>query len=82
RQLLGEMLLEQHRPTEARAELEASLRDFPGRFGALHGAARAAALAGDIAGARAHFAALLALAGRGDGTRPELAEARRFVSEH
>ena len=79
RELLGEMLLEQHRPAEARAEFETSLRDFPARFTLLYGAGRAAALAGDEPAARQHFRALLALAERGDGVRPELAEARRFV---
>ena len=79
RELLGELLLEQGRPAEARVELEASLRDFPARFATLYGAGHAAALAGDAAAARAHFTQLLALAARGDGTRPEVAEARRFV---
>ena len=79
RELLGEILLEQHRPAEARLEFEASLRDFPARFTLLYGAGRAAALAGDAAGARKHFTALVAMGARGDGVRPELAEARRFV---
>ncbi len=81
RELLGEMLMEQRRPAEARAEFEVSLRDFPSRFTLLYGAGHCAALAGDAAGARAHFTALLALAGHGDGTRPEIAEARRFVEK-
>jgi predicted Zn-dependent protease len=79
RELLGEMLLEQHRPAEARVEFEASLRAFPARFTLLYGAGHAAALAGDVAAAHAHFTALQTLAGRGDRARPELAEARRFV---
>ena len=79
RELLGEMLLEQHRPAEARVEFETSLRDFPSRFTLLYGAGHAAALAGDAAGARAHFATLLGLAGHGDGARPEITEARRFA---
>ncbi len=79
RELLGEMLVEQHHPAEARVEFEAALRDFPSRFTLLYGAGHAAALAGDTAGARTHFAALLALAAREDGTRPEVAEARKVV---
>ncbi len=79
RELLGELLLEQHRPAEARLEFEASLRDFPARFTLLYGAGSAAALAGDAVGARKHFTALVAMGARGDGVRPELAEARRFV---
>ena len=81
RELLGEMLLEQGHPAEARVEFEASLRDFPGRFTLLYGAGRSAALAGDAPRARAHFTALLALAAHGDGTRPETAEARRFLEK-
>jgi hypothetical protein len=80
RELLGELLLEQHNPAEARVAFETSLRDFPARFTLVYGAGHAAALAGDVAAARAHFKALLALAGRADRVRPELAEARRFSS--
>jgi hypothetical protein len=81
RELLGELLLEQHQPVEARREFEASLHDYPARFTLLYGAGRAAAAAGDTPGARAHFTALIALAGHGDGTRPELEEARRFIAK-
>ena len=79
RELLGELLLEQRHPAEARVEFEAALRDFPSRFTLLYGAGHAAALAGDAAGARGHFTALLALAAHADNMRPEIVEARRFV---
>src|SRR6185503_4106025 len=59
RELLGEMLLQHHLPAEAGVEFRRSLRDFPSRFMLIYGAGHAAALAGDAAGARAHFTALL-----------------------
>jgi hypothetical protein len=37
REQLGELLLQQHRPTEAAAELKASLVNAPNRKGALDG---------------------------------------------
>lgn len=47
RELLGELLLELKRPSEALQELEASLKRTPNRRNALYRAAQAAKLAGD-----------------------------------
>ena len=46
-ELLGEMLLENDRPQQALEAFEADLRNEPGRFWSLYGAAQAAERAGD-----------------------------------
>jgi tetratricopeptide (TPR) repeat protein len=80
REQLGELLLELGRPAEALREFETSLRDTPGRFNGVYGAARAARLASDRRKARGYYEQLVALCLRGDGERPELEEARAFLS--
>jgi hypothetical protein len=78
RELLGEMLMQLKRPAEAQREYEATLVKEPHRFRALHGAAEAAAVAGDTAAAKQHRAELLEVCARGDQPgRPELAAVRR-----
>ncbi len=79
RELLGDMLLAMDRPAEALAEYEAALREAPGRFNSLYGAARAAQARGDRASAAKTFGALLAQCVPGS-TRPEVAEARRYTA--
>ena len=77
RELLGEMLLELHRPSEARQEFEATLEKEPNRFRTLSGAARAASLAGDRSTARRYYARLLEICAHADTPgRSELAAAR------
>jgi hypothetical protein len=77
RELLGDMLMELKRPAEALVEYEATLRKEPNRFRALHGAMRAASLAGDRAAAARHRSALRTLTARADrAARPELKELR------
>ena len=80
RELLGDMLLETHRPREALAAYQAVLREAPGRFNALAGASRAAVACGRRATARRYAAQLLALAREGDGDRPEVAAARALAA--
>ncbi len=80
RELLGDMLLETHRPAEALAEYEAVLRDAPGRFNAIAGASRAALAGQRLDEARGYATELLRLAKDGDGDRPEVTAARRLVS--
>jgi tetratricopeptide (TPR) repeat protein len=80
RELLGEALLEAGKPAEALAQFDASLAIYPKRFNGLYGAARAAEGAGRRPEAERHYAALLELAKDGNGERPEIAEARRFVA--
>jgi hypothetical protein len=67
------------RPLEALAQYETSLKTAPGRFNAVYGAAKAAELASQMERARKYYGALVAQCAP-DATRPELAEARRFLS--
>src|SRR5207344_2171668 len=78
RELLGEMLLELKRPAEALKEFQATQKKEPNRFRAIYGAAKAAAVAGDMATARTYYRQLLTICGRADTPgRPELVEARK-----
>jgi hypothetical protein len=77
RELLGELLLEVKRPSEALKEFEATLTKEPNRFQSLYGAAVSAKLAGDRQTAQKYFRQLLKVAERADKPgRQELAEAR------
>src|SRR5688572_26686421 len=80
RELLGEMLLDAGRPADALAEFETVMRKEPGRFRAIAGAMRAAAMAKQDAKARNYAAALVALAKGSDGKRPALTEARTIAA--
>ena len=79
RELLGEMLLQLKRPAEALKEFEDSQAREPNRFRGLHGAALAAAQAGDRAKAKLYFGRLVELAAQGDA-RPELGTARTWLA--
>ncbi len=81
RLLLGEMLLELKRPSEALAELKRSLARDPNRFQTIAAAARAARDARDARAAGAYYADLVRLAGKAQARRPELAEARDFLHQ-
>ena len=80
RELLGEMLLELKQPADALKEFQATLKKEPGRFRALYGAAKAAALADDQATARTYYSELVTMCTKADSPgRSELAEARKFA---
>jgi tetratricopeptide (TPR) repeat protein len=80
RELLGYMLLEAGRASEALAAFEATARKEPNRFRGLYGAGQAAEAAGDRAKATAFYRQLLEVAGDPGADRPELQHARQFVS--
>ena len=80
RELLAELLLEMKRPADALKEFEADLAVSPNRFNALYGAAKAAELSGDQNKASMFYAKLTALGERGDGSRPELQAAKKFLA--
>ena len=80
REQLGELLLELKRPAVALAEFETSLRSAPNRFNGLYGAARAAKLAGDTTKANTYYAKLVELCRHADSVRPEVEEAKAFLS--
>jgi hypothetical protein len=77
RELLGDMLLELQRPSEALAEYRATLEKEPNRFRTLHGALRAATLAADHAAAAQYASSLRTLTAKADMSgRRELREMR------
>jgi tetratricopeptide (TPR) repeat protein len=76
RELQGDLLLAVGRYADAHAAYEATLRREPQRARSLFGAARAAELAGDRAGARARYVEFLAQMEKGDGNRAEIGQAR------
>ena len=80
RELLGEMLLEVNRSSDALLEFEATLHTAPNRFNALSGAARAANLSGDNVKAKTYYAKLLSICEHADGDRPDLQDARSFLA--
>ena len=81
RELLGEMLLELKQPALALKEFEASHKVEPNRFRGLYGAARAAAQSGDMAKAKTYYEGLVVLSQNADTERPEIKEAKAFLSK-
>ena len=81
RELYAVMLLEQGKAVEALVAFEASMAKEPNRFNGLAGAASAAERTGDKVKAKTYYTRLVALAGSGDGSRPELKTARQFLAK-
>jgi len=79
REMLADMQLERKHSAEALANYEAVLKQYPNRFDAVYGAARASEEAGNAAKAREYFSLLNEISGPG-ADRPELQEARRIVA--
>ena len=79
RELLADVLLEVGRAAEALAEYETSLREAPGRFNSLAGAARAAERASKPSRAAELYGRLIAMTVK-EAQRPELKDARTFVA--
>ncbi len=83
RELLGEMLLKMNEPAQALRQFEATLKNEPGRFRALYGAAHAAQLSGNHDASQRYFRELVKVCARADKPgRPELVEARRALSRN
>ena len=79
RELLADLLFEL-KDSAALAEYEQSLKSDPNRFRSILGKARAAKAAGDANASRDAYQKLLAVANQADAERPELAEAKAFLS--
>lgn len=75
-ELLGELLLPMHRPSDAKREFERALRRTPGRSLSLLGLARASRAAGDSAASLAAYRTLLVNWHRADTRVRALGEAR------
>ena len=80
REMLADMLLEAKRPAEALAEYKTALKNSPGRFNLLVGAARAANAAHQSDEAHTYYSKVLEMCGS-SGDRPELAEARTLLAK-
>jgi tetratricopeptide (TPR) repeat protein len=78
-EMLGDLLLELHRPRRALVAYEAALKEAPDRFNALAGAARASRTLGGLEKARFYYARLVKCCSPAT-TRKELGEARLFLS--
>jgi hypothetical protein len=79
RELEADMLLEAGHYVEARKAYQATLAREPGRARSIYGSARAAELSGQHSAAEAGYRDFLKLMSRADGTRTELARARRYA---
>jgi tetratricopeptide (TPR) repeat protein len=82
RALLGELYVAARMYSEALPEFEASLETSPNRFRTIAGAAAAARGVGSVDAAKRYYRALTGLAVDGDGARPELAEAKAYLSQN
>jgi tetratricopeptide (TPR) repeat protein len=80
RELLADLLLELKDPGAALKEYEQSLRTEPNRFRSILGKARAAKQAGDLAASREAYQKLVTLSGPAAAERPELSEAKAFLT--
>jgi hypothetical protein len=79
RELLADLLLELKDPAALQA-YDDSLKSEPNRFRSILGKARAARAAGDLDASRDAYKRLVALSAQADTDRPELAEAKGFLS--
>ncbi len=79
REMLADLLLELKRPKESLVEYQAVLKDYPNRFDALYGAARASEAAANSQQARDYYLQLVKISLPG-ADRPELRAARDYVA--
>ena len=80
-EMLGDMLLEANHPEEALTEYEASLKNDPGRFDSLYGAARAAEAVHKNDKAREYYSQLLRNCKGSQSERAELKYAREEMDK-
>ena len=80
RELLGDLLLETGQPAAALQAYETSLHAAPNRLRGFYGAAKAAKAAGNAGKARTYFEKVAALAKNADPERPEVQEAKAFLT--
>jgi tetratricopeptide (TPR) repeat protein len=82
RELLGEMFLASNRPEIALKEFEAFQKTDPNRFKGLYGAAKASELSGDLVKAKGYYEKLIRVCEQADSERPQLTEAKAFLSRN
>ena len=81
REMLGDLLLEMNRPTDALAEYENSMKVDPNRFNGLYGAGRASELLGQREKERSYYDQLLKNCAAAPSKRPELTHVRESMAE-
>ena len=81
REMLGDLLRELNQSPLALKEYETVLKSSPNRFNSVYGVARSRELSGDHKKARAYYAKLVALGNQSDGSRPELQQARKYLTK-
>jgi Tetratricopeptide repeat len=81
RELLADLFMDLKRPSEALPEYKDVLKEFPDRFNALYGAARASDSLGDQRAAVAFYNKLISICPP-DADRPELHAAREYLAAH
>ena len=82
RALLGDLYLAAGMNKEALVQFEASQQAVPNRFRTLAGAARAARGSGAAEAAKRYYRMLTVLAVGGDGNRPEISEATKYLAQN
>jgi hypothetical protein len=82
RELLGELYLAAGMDKEALVEFKASDKVLPNRFRTIAAAAAATRDTGSVEAAKRYYRALTALAVDPDGNRPEISEARAYLSQN
>jgi len=80
RELLADLMLELNQPAAALTEYQAVLHTDPNRFRSVLGTARAAKQSGDAAAAHDAYQKLVALSKPAASERPELAEAKAYLT--
>jgi hypothetical protein len=80
RELLAELLFDGGQAAAATTEYAKVLKEYPNRYRALFGAARAAEATANREQATSHYKALLALAAESKSNRTELERARRYLA--
>jgi len=81
-ELLGDMLLAMHRPTEALNAYELNLKVRPNRFNSIYGAAVSAMRIGEDEKAREYFEMLLELTNGINSDRYEIVEAEKYLKKN
>lgn len=80
-EMMGDLLMQLHRPAEALAAYRDALKIAPNRFDSLYGAAQAARLAGNAEAAKQYFAELIKICGP-KADRAELQEVRGSLASN
>ena len=79
-EMMGDLLMALHRPSDALAAYQDALQTTPDRFDSIYGAARAAQLSGNNAAAKRYYGELLKICGP-DADRGEIQQARKFITD-